>query len=224
MIEIGADNIPGFDEQIIGMNVGETKTFTLTYPEDYPGGGAGGRDRPTSPSRSKKSAPRKSRPWMTSSPKRSPTAKSRPWTRSKTTLRADMEKALIRQRAERGGSGAHRPDRRELYHQVPAAVRSEAEVDDDAKGLHAPTGKAEGVTLRRLPAADRADARTADGRDPGRRRQAHPYRPGAGRDRRKREPGDRPMPMWTRPSPSRPSSSGTTPAAMRAFLESQQTA
>jgi trigger factor len=36
MIEIGADNIPGFDEQLIGLTKGETKTFTLTYPEDYP--------------------------------------------------------------------------------------------------------------------------------------------------------------------------------------------
>ncbi len=36
MIEIGADNLPGFDEQLIGMSAGEEKTFTLTYPEDYP--------------------------------------------------------------------------------------------------------------------------------------------------------------------------------------------
>ena len=36
MIEIGADNIPGFDEQLLGMTKGETKTFTLTYPADYP--------------------------------------------------------------------------------------------------------------------------------------------------------------------------------------------
>lgn len=36
MIEIGADNIPGFDEQIVGMSAGDTKTFTLTYPPDYP--------------------------------------------------------------------------------------------------------------------------------------------------------------------------------------------
>ena len=36
MIEIGADNIPGFDEQLIGMTKGEEKTFTLTYPADYP--------------------------------------------------------------------------------------------------------------------------------------------------------------------------------------------
>lgn len=36
MIEIGADNIPGFDEQIVGMTKGEEKTFTLNYPEDYP--------------------------------------------------------------------------------------------------------------------------------------------------------------------------------------------
>ncbi len=36
IIEIGADNIPGFDDQLIGMNTGDEKTFTLTYPEDYP--------------------------------------------------------------------------------------------------------------------------------------------------------------------------------------------
>ena len=36
MIEIGADNIPGFDEQVVGMNIGDEKSFTLAYPEDYP--------------------------------------------------------------------------------------------------------------------------------------------------------------------------------------------
>ena len=36
MIELGADNLPGFDEQIIGASVGDTKTFTLAYPADYP--------------------------------------------------------------------------------------------------------------------------------------------------------------------------------------------
>jgi trigger factor len=35
-VEIGAPaNPPGFDEQLIGMNVGERKTFSLTYPDDY---------------------------------------------------------------------------------------------------------------------------------------------------------------------------------------------
>jgi trigger factor len=35
-VEIGAPaNPPGFDEQLIGMNVGDAKTFSLTYPEDY---------------------------------------------------------------------------------------------------------------------------------------------------------------------------------------------
>jgi trigger factor len=36
MLEIGADNIPGFDEQLVGMNIDDEKTFTLTYPSDYP--------------------------------------------------------------------------------------------------------------------------------------------------------------------------------------------
>ena len=36
MIEIGADNIPGFDEQVVGLNIGDEKSFTLTYPPDYP--------------------------------------------------------------------------------------------------------------------------------------------------------------------------------------------
>jgi trigger factor len=36
MLEVGADNIPGFDEQVIGLNGGDEKTFTLTYPSDYP--------------------------------------------------------------------------------------------------------------------------------------------------------------------------------------------
>jgi trigger factor len=35
-IEMGAaTNPPGFDEQVIGMSAGETRTFTLTYPNDY---------------------------------------------------------------------------------------------------------------------------------------------------------------------------------------------
>ena len=36
MIEVGADNIPGFDDQLLGMEKEEEKTFTLTYPETYP--------------------------------------------------------------------------------------------------------------------------------------------------------------------------------------------
>ncbi len=36
MIEIGADNIPGFDDALVGMTKEEEKTFTLTYPETYP--------------------------------------------------------------------------------------------------------------------------------------------------------------------------------------------
>lgn len=36
MLEIGADNIPGFDEHVVGMSAGDDKTFTLTYPSDYP--------------------------------------------------------------------------------------------------------------------------------------------------------------------------------------------
>jgi trigger factor len=35
-IEMGAaGNPPGFDDQVIGMGVGETKSFTITYPNDY---------------------------------------------------------------------------------------------------------------------------------------------------------------------------------------------
>jgi trigger factor len=35
-IELGApSNPPGFDEQVIGMTPGATKTFTITYPDDY---------------------------------------------------------------------------------------------------------------------------------------------------------------------------------------------
>ena len=36
MIEVGADNIPGFDDQLLGMEKEDEKTFTLTYPETYP--------------------------------------------------------------------------------------------------------------------------------------------------------------------------------------------
>jgi len=35
-IEMGADgNPPGFDEHVIGMTIGDTKSFTITYPIDY---------------------------------------------------------------------------------------------------------------------------------------------------------------------------------------------
>jgi len=35
-IELGASaNPPGFDDQVAGMSLGETKSFTLTYPNDY---------------------------------------------------------------------------------------------------------------------------------------------------------------------------------------------
>ena len=35
-IELGApSNPPGFDTQMLGMNTGATKSFTITYPEDY---------------------------------------------------------------------------------------------------------------------------------------------------------------------------------------------
>lgn len=36
-IELGAKaNPPGFDEQLLGLDVGATKTFTIHYPPDYP--------------------------------------------------------------------------------------------------------------------------------------------------------------------------------------------
>lgn len=37
MIEVGAEgNIPGFDDQLIGLSAGDEKRFTLAYPPDYP--------------------------------------------------------------------------------------------------------------------------------------------------------------------------------------------
>lgn len=35
-IDLGASaNPPGFDDQMLGLNIGDTKTFTIRYPEDY---------------------------------------------------------------------------------------------------------------------------------------------------------------------------------------------
>ena len=35
-IELGApSNPPGFDAEVIGMTPGSTKSFTITYPDDY---------------------------------------------------------------------------------------------------------------------------------------------------------------------------------------------
>lgn len=36
MIEINDNNIPGFNEQVIGLSAGDAKTFVLEYPENYP--------------------------------------------------------------------------------------------------------------------------------------------------------------------------------------------
>jgi trigger factor len=36
-IELGAGRfIPGFEEQLVGVKVGDEKTITVTFPEDYP--------------------------------------------------------------------------------------------------------------------------------------------------------------------------------------------
>ncbi len=44
-IELGAKaNPPGFDEQLLGLNVGATKEFTIQYPSDYPIGELAGTD------------------------------------------------------------------------------------------------------------------------------------------------------------------------------------
>ncbi|HEX7138359.1 MAG TPA: trigger factor [Vicinamibacterales bacterium] len=44
-VELGAKaNPPGFDEQLIGLNPGETKEFTIHYPTDYPIGELAGTD------------------------------------------------------------------------------------------------------------------------------------------------------------------------------------
>lgn len=36
-------NVPGFDEQIVGLNIGESKEFTISFPDNYPSG-LGGKD------------------------------------------------------------------------------------------------------------------------------------------------------------------------------------
>src|SRR5262252_2512025 len=44
-IELGAKaNPPGFDEQLLGLTVGETKEFTIHFPADYPIGELAGTD------------------------------------------------------------------------------------------------------------------------------------------------------------------------------------
>lgn len=34
LVRVG-ENIPGFDEQVLGMNIGDERTFTLRYPDDH---------------------------------------------------------------------------------------------------------------------------------------------------------------------------------------------
>ena len=44
-VELGAKaNPPGFDEQLVGLNAGETKEFAIHYPSDYPIGELAGTD------------------------------------------------------------------------------------------------------------------------------------------------------------------------------------
>lgn len=44
-IELGAKaNPPGFDEELLGLDVGQTKSFTIHYPADYPIGELAGTD------------------------------------------------------------------------------------------------------------------------------------------------------------------------------------
>lgn len=44
VIRIGdSDNIPGLDQEVIGLSVGDEKTFSLTYPDDYPNDEVAGR-------------------------------------------------------------------------------------------------------------------------------------------------------------------------------------
>jgi trigger factor len=35
LVQLGSNNIPGYDEALIGAEIGEERTFDLTYPEDY---------------------------------------------------------------------------------------------------------------------------------------------------------------------------------------------
>lgn len=43
LVEVGS-NVPGFDENIIGLNPGESRTFTIKYPKDFPEQELAGKD------------------------------------------------------------------------------------------------------------------------------------------------------------------------------------
>lgn len=44
MIELNENNIPGFNDQVTGLSAGDTKSFALTYPDDYTESSVAGKD------------------------------------------------------------------------------------------------------------------------------------------------------------------------------------
>ncbi len=101
MIEIGADNIPGFDEQLIGLSAGDEKTFTLTYPDDYPEEDLAGEEAEFTVNVNEVHEKR-SRRWTTNWRRSSPTASSRRWTRCAAELQDGHGKVAAARSAERG--------------------------------------------------------------------------------------------------------------------------
>ncbi len=135
MLEIGSDNIPGFDEQIIGVTVGDEKTFTLTYPDNYPDEELAGEEAEFTIKVNEirtKDVP----PVDDDLAKKITNGKMETLEALKTEMRSDMEKSM-NEAADRGVEN-------KIIDQIIAGstikyppVLVEAEVDDDARQLMA---------------------------------------------------------------------------------------
>lgn len=133
LLEIGADNIPGFDEQVIGMSAGDEKTFTLNYPSDYPETDLAGQQADFTVEVAEvraKDVP----PLDDELAKKLTNGKAETLDALKQTLRTDMEQSLT-ESAQNEADAA-------LIDQITAAstikfppVLVEAEVDDDVRTL-----------------------------------------------------------------------------------------
>ncbi len=133
MLELGSDNIPGFDEQIVGMSVGESKTFPLTYPDDYPEEDLAGEEAEFTVT--VKEVRAKEVPALDDAlAVKLTNGKTDTLEALRAELRADMEKSLL-QSAEQAGDNA-------LIDKIVSAstisyppILTEAEVDDDVRSL-----------------------------------------------------------------------------------------
>ena len=134
---IGAGQfIPGFEEHLVGLKAGESKTFDVKFPDDYRGDRAGRQGRrplPSPPRRSRRRAQSRS---TTSLPRRSAWSRWRSSrTRSRTASRAST-RCASRQKLKR--ALLDQLDERHKFEPPPSLVEQEfdnvwSQVENDLK-------------------------------------------------------------------------------------------